>query len=254
MLKPRIIPCLLIKDGELIKTKNFKDPKYIGDPINAVKIFNEKNADELVFLDITASSSGKEPNYDLIKKIVRECRMPLCYGGAIKNIKQVTKIIEYGVEKIAISSASIDNPQLLSDIAIEIGSQSLVVVQDIKYLNDTEEYTIFSKNGTSNTNLTISERIKYLEELGVGEVIINSIDRDGMMIGYDLNLINKVMEKSRIPITFLGGAGSLDHLKEVVKEHKFIGLAAGSLFVYKGRFNAVLINYPSRSEKNKIYQ
>ena len=253
MLRPRIIPCLLINEDELVKTKQFKNPKYIGDPINAVKIFNEKKADELIVLDISASSLSKEPNYELIRKLVRECRMPLCYGGGIKNIDQVNKIIEYGVEKISLSSAALENPDLLSRISKEIGSQSLVVVQDVKYSKKVDDYEIFSKNGSINTNQKISDKIKYFEDLGVGELVINAIDYDGMMQGYDLNLIEKIIKITSIPVTFIGGAGNLDHFREVINKSRYIGLAAGSLFVFKGKFNAVLINYPSEEDKKKIY-
>ncbi len=253
MLKPRIIPCLLIDNDELVKTKNFKNPKYIGDPINAVKIFNEKKADELIVLDISATFQNKEPNYELIKKLVKVSRMPLCYGGGIRKIDQVNKIIEFGVEKISLNSAACENPSLLANISKEIGSQSLVVTQDIMYLKNINDHIVFNQNGLSNSNQKIIDKIKFFEDLGVGELVINSIDCDGMMQGYDEKIIDKIMKISNIPVTFVGGAGNLEHLKQVIFKNRFIGLAAGSLFVYKGKFNAVLINYPSEEDRMKIY-
>jgi cyclase len=252
MLRPRIIPCLLIKNGGLVKTVNFTDPKYVGDPINAVKIFNEKEVDELIVLDIDATVFGKEPNYTLIKNIATECRMPLCYGGGVKTIEQVEKIINLGVEKVAISSAAIQNPELISTAAARVGSQSIVVVMDVKKTGLRRRYELFTKNGLDKTGINPSEFAKKVESLGAGEVVINSIEQDGAMKGYDLDIVKEIRASISLPMTVLGGAASLDDMAGLIKEYGVIGASAGSLFVFKGKYRAVLINYPSQAEKNLL--
>ena len=252
MLRPRIIPCLLIKNGGLVKTVNFDNPKYVGDPINAVKIFNEKEVDELIVLDIDATIHGREPNYSLIKNIATECRMPLCYGGGVKTIEQVEKIISLGVEKVAISSAAIQTPELISTAAARVGSQSIVVVLDVKKTGLRRRYELFTGNGLQKTGLNPVEFAKKVETLGAGEVVVNSIDQDGTMKGYDLNLVKVIRESITLPLTVLGGAGSLDDVAELIRAHGIIGASAGSLFVFKGKYKAVLINYPSRTDKDTL--
>lgn len=251
MLRPRIIPCLLVHEGGLVKTMRFRDPKYVGDPINAVKIFNEKEADELMVLDIDATTSGNEPNFRLIGQFAAECRMPLCYGGGIKTVEQVKKIIGLGVEKIAISSAALDNPKLITAIAAEIGSQSVVVVLDVKK-------TLFGKhevcthNGSKSTGRSPVEVARQVENLGAGEIVINSVDHDGRMKGYDLDLAAKVRESIGLPMTVLGGAGSLADIEQLISTCGVVGAAAGSLFVFKGPYRAVLISYPDQAQKEDI--
>lgn len=252
MLSPRIIPCLLIHNKGLVKTVNFKNSKYVGDPINAVKIFNEKEVDELIVLDIDATRENKEPEYKLIEQLAQECRMPLCYGGGIKTVEQAKAILSLGVEKIALSSSIINKPELVSEISAQVGAQSVVVVLDIKKKLLTGKYEIFTHNGTLKHKVDVFSFIKQLEGLGVGEFVINSIDYDGQMKGYDLTLIKKVKSMVTVPLTVLGGAGSLDDIKNVIAQHHLIGAAAGSLFVFKGRYKAVLINYPSEYEKLEL--
>jgi len=252
MLYPRIIPCLLVHNGGLIKTVQFKNPKYVGDPINAVKIFNEKEVDELMVLDIDASTNGKEPNYALIENLAFECRMPLCYGGGIKTVQQASRIFSLGVEKIAISSLALEDLGIVADIAHEVGRQSVVVVLDVKEDNKGPVYTVYKKNGTINTYIDPIGFCKKLEDIGVGEIVINSIDRDGTMAGYDMSLIHQVRDVVSIPLTALGGASSLDDIGQLIHEYGIIGAAAGSLFVFKGKFRAVLINYPTQSEKEVL--
>ena len=251
MLRPRIIPCLLVKDKGLVKTVNFKNPKYVGDPINAVRIFNEKQVDELMVLDIDASAIGREPDYKMIGHLAAECRMPLCYGGGVKTVTQAQNIFSLGVEKIAISSAALENPNLVAEIAKQVGSQSIVVVLDVKK-RLLGGYDIYTHNGKNKKSVNLFEYVKELESLGAGEIIINSIDNDGVMKGYDLSLIDKVRKLINLPMTVLGGAGSLEDIGELIKEHKIIGAAAGSLFVFKGIYKAVLISYPSKEEKDKL--
>lgn len=251
MLRARIIPCLLVHNKGLVKTTNFKDPKYVGDPINAVKIFNEKEVDELIVLDIDASVENRAPNFDLIKNLAFECRMPFCYGGGITSVEQAKKIIELGAEKIAISSSGINDPSLIKNIGIEIGIQSVVVVIDVKKKGILfgGGYDIYTKNGKEKAKIKLKDFIDLLNKIGVGEIVINSIDNDGMMEGYDLPLISMLREWTNFPITALGGAGSAIHIKELINKFKIIGASAGSLFVFKGKYKAVLINYPNREEK-----
>ncbi|MDQ1339447.1 MAG: imidazole glycerol-phosphate synthase subunit HisF [Campylobacterota bacterium] len=252
MLAPRIIPCLLVHNKGLVKTVKFKDAKYVGDPINAVKIFNEKEADELMVLDIDATAQNREPDYKMIENLAVECRMPLCYGGGIKTVEQATRIFNLGVEKIALSSGAIENPKLISDIAKEVGNQSVVAVIDVKK-RMFGGYDVYTHNGTKKSKVDLENLIGKLQSLGVGEIVINSIDNDGIMKGYDLSLIEKIKPLTDVPMTVLGGAGSLDDIKTLIEKFGIIGCSAGSLFVFKGKYKAVLINYPNKIEKAKIY-
>lgn len=251
MLLPRIIPCLLIKDRGLTKTVRFDQPKYVGDPINAVRIFNEKEVDELIVLDIDATVEGREPAYKLIENIAAECRMPLCYGGGIRNVEQAERILGLGVEKVAISAAVVKNPGLITELATRIGSQSVVVVLDVKRKSD-REYTLFTHNGKRSTGKSATEFAVLAEKLGAGEIVINSIDNDGVMQGYDRNLIRLIRTAVSLPMTAIGGAGTLKDIGDLIAEHGVIGAGAGSLFVFKGSYRAVLINYPNASEKQAL--
>jgi cyclase len=252
MLRPRIIPCLLLRNGGLVKTVRFSDDKYVGDPVNAVRIFNEKEDDELIVLDIDASAAGAEPNFKLIGQLAVECRMPLCYGGGIKTVEQASRIIGLGVEKIAISSAAVENPTLTSAIAREVGSQSVVVVFDVARRSSGTDYDVRTHNGRNKTGKVASELIAQAASLGAGEILVNSIDRDGTMQGYDLALARSARAMTTLPMTVLGGAGSLAHVGELIEACGVIGAAAGSLFVFKGAYRAVLINYPSLAQREEI--
>ena len=253
MLRPRIIPSLLIHDRGLVKTVNFKNPKYIGDPINAVRIFNEKEVDELAIFDIDATVLNKEPNYKLIENLAQQSRMPLCYGGGVKTVEQAQKIFGLGIEKIALSSAICQNPNLITEIAEKVGSQSVIAVLDVKK-KLLGGYEVYTNNGKKATGIEAIQFVEKLESLGAGEIIISAIDQDGIMKGFDLNLIDKIRQKITIPLTVLGGAGCLDDIKKVIKTHGIIGVAAGSLFVFKGKYKAVLINYPNKEEKEKLFK
>lgn len=253
MLRPRIIPSLLYHDKGLVKTVNFKSPKYVGDPINAVRIFNEKEVDELAFFDIDATTLNREPDYVLIEKLANQSRMPLCYGGGVKTVEQAQKIFGLGIEKIALSSAVIQNPELVTQIADRVGSQSVIVVLDVKK-KLFGGYEVYTHNGTKATGINPIKFAQDVEQLGAGEIVINSIDQDGVMKGYDLNLIDKIAEVISIPLTVLGGAGTLSDIEKVIDKHGVIGVAAGSLFVFKGPYKAVLINYPTQKEKNTIFK
>ena len=251
MLRPRIIPCLLVRNKGLVKTLQFKDGKYVGDPINAVRIFNEKEADELMVIDIDATSSNNEPDYKMIENLASECRMPLCYGGGIKTLEQSQRIFSLGVEKIALSSAAIQNPSIVSEIASTVGSQSVVVVLDVKK-KMFGGYDLYIHNGKKNININPVDFAIKMEKEGAGEIVINSIDNDGVMKGYDLDLIGKVRNSISLPLTVLGGAGNLEDIGGLIQKYGIIGAGAGSLFVFKGKYKAVLINYPNWEEKDSL--
>ena len=252
MLRPRIIPSLLIHDNGLVKTVNFKKPQYVGDPINAVRIFNEKEVDELAIFDIDATVNGTEPNYSLIERLANQSRMPLCYGGGVKTVEQAQRIFSLGIEKIALSSAVLQNPSLITQIADRVGAQSVIVVLDVKK-KLLGGYEVYTHNGKKATGINPLKFVEQAQRLGTGEIVINSIDQDGVMKGYDMTLIDRVREKISLPLTVIGGAGSLEDIAKVIDRHGVIGVAAGSLFVFKGVYKAVLINYPTKAEKEKLY-
>lgn len=255
MLRPRIIPCLLVHKGGLVKTQGFKAPKYVGDPINAVKIFNEKEADELIVLDIDATANGAEPNYALIEKLAAECRMPLCYGGGITTAAQAARIIDLGVEKVAISAAAVSNPGLLTEISAAIGRQSVVAVIDVRKRASlfAKGYEVCTHNGKTVHKQEPIALAKSLQSAGAGEIVLNSIDLDGEMKGYDLTIAKQLRAELSVPLTVLGGASSLDDMGALVRACGIVGAAAGSLFVFKGRYRAVLINYPTSAQKDALY-
>jgi imidazole glycerol-phosphate synthase subunit HisF len=252
MLRPRIIPCLLVRDKGLVKTVKFGEGKYVGDPLNAVKIFNEKEVDELMILDIDATVQERGPDFELIRNIAIESRMALCYGGGVKTVEQAKKIISLGAEKVALGSAAIENPVIISQIAKAVGTQSVVVVIDVKYRGIFKKPEVVSHNGCKTTGLSPAQFAIKCEELGAGEVVINSVDKDGMMNGFDTKLIREVRDSISLPITILGGASSLEDISDAIKEFGVIGVAAGSLFVFKGKYKAVLINYPNAVEKKAV--
>ncbi len=250
MLRPRIIPCLLIHNGGLVKTTRFTEPKYVGDPLNAVRIFNEKEVDELVVLDIDATRLGREPDYRLIASLAAECRMPLAYGGGVSKVEQFERLVSLGVEKVAISAAAVHNPALIAEAARRVGSQSVVVVIDVK--QQAGHYKAWTHNGRQAVDVDPIQLARRAQAEGAGEIVINSIDRDGVMQGYDLDFLRQVRAAVSLPLTGLGGAGSLNHVAELIRDLGVVGAAAGSLFVFKGKFRAVLINYPSRAEKDRL--
>jgi cyclase len=253
MLRSRITPCLLVHKKGLVKTVEFDNPRYVGDPINAVKIFNEKEVDELIVIDIDATVEGRGPDFNLIKNLAFECRMPFCYGGGITTVDQAKKIISLGVEKVAISSAALSNTQLLKDIGNAIGKQSLVVVLDVKKKGLFGNYELYTHNGKKSSKYKLKEYLTILNEIDIGEIVVNSIDEDGKMKGYDFKLYDIVRDFTSMPMTILGGAGSLDDIRVAIERYKTIGVSAGSLFVFKGKYKAVLINYPDRATRNEMY-
>lgn len=247
MLRSRLTPVLLIQDGGLVKTVEFSKPKYVGDPINAVKIFNEKEADEIVVLDIDATVKGKEPDFRLISKLAAECRMPLCYGGGVNSVSHAKKLIKLGVEKVAISSSFLNNPNLVREMADAIGSQSVVCIIDYckRASMFGSNYQVLTHNGKIKHNIDLIDLVKRAHELGAGEMVFNSIDHDGLMSGYDLSFIKMLKGQVSLPATFLGGCGSYEDMQNVTDIWGTAGIAAGSFFVFKGKYRAVLISYPS---------
>ena len=239
----RVMPCLLLRGRGLVKTRKFKDPVYLGDPVNAVHIFNEKEVDELVLLDIDASREGREPDYELVAEIAGECFMPIAYGGGIKTLDQVRKLIRCGVEKIVINSAATESTEVIRAAADLFGSQAVVGAIDVKKTL-LGGYKAFSKSGTVEVKIKLEDYVGNLLAAGVGEIFLNSIDRDGMMMGYDLQLIRHVANMVNVPVVACGGAGTVQHLKEAVKEGGATAVAAGSMFVFHGKLRGVLINYP----------
>lgn len=237
-----------------MKTQQFGSPKYVGDPLNAVRIFNEKEVDELIVLDIDATVEGREPDYRLIESLAVECRMPLCYGGGVTRGDQAQRIIQLGAEKVALSSALVARPELAGELAALVGGQSVVGVLDVRTDPKTGRFEVYTRNGRERVGHEAGALARRLEECGVGEIVVNSIDRDGMRNGYDLPLIERIREVVTVPMTALGGAGSPHHVREVIERHGVIGVAAGSLFVFKGTYRAVLISYPNRTEKLSLME
>lgn len=260
MFRPRIIPCLLLKDKGLVKTVQFKDPRYIGDPINAVRIFNDREADELIFLDILASgragisSSQGESSiaFELIAKISRECMMPLSYGGGIATIDDITRLFTIGVEKVIINSQAVENPELVREAGETFGNQSIIVSIDARNHHD-DSYEVISRGGTKPTGKDALGYAMEMEAAGAGELMITSIEKDGTMSGYDIPLIKIIADSVNIPVIAAGGAGKTEDLKRAYTEGHASAMAAGSLFVYHGRKKAVLINYPKRTELEAVF-
>jgi cyclase len=245
MLLIRYIPCLLLKDNGLVKTVNFKNPKYVGDPINTIRIFNEKEVDELIFLDIEATPKNREPNYKLLSEIANECFMPLAYGGGIKTFEQAQKIFNIGIEKVAINSALHSNLGLVKQIAEVYGSQAVIGVIDVKK-NFFGKNQIVSNSAQDKHKYSISEWVSKLEEAGVGEILITSVDHEGTWNGLDLELIKQVTSISKVPVIAHGGAGNVNHLINGIKEGGANAIAMGSMVVYQKKDFGVLINFPDR--------
>tara|TARA_B110000008_G_scaffold208943_1_gene207784 strand:+ start:31 stop:825 length:795 start_codon:yes stop_codon:yes gene_type:complete len=252
MMRLRIIPCLLIHNGGLTKTVRFAEHKYVGDPLNAVRIFNEKLVDELIVLDIDASRNNAPPDMHLISELAAECRMPLCYGGGVTTCEQIEQIVSLGVEKVALSSTAVANPEVIGKAVERVGSQSVVVVMDVKKTGFLRSYEVVTHNGTRKASMTPAEFAQNVQLAGAGEIIVNSVDNDGKMGGYDLKLIDLIYGSIEIPMTVLGGARSLGDVEALGKRYPVIGAAAGSMFIFKGKYRAVLINYPTLDEKREL--
>jgi cyclase len=252
LMRPRVIPCLLLLNKGLVKTRKFKEPTYLGDPINVVKIFNAKEVDELVFLDITASLESRKPPFEYLSEIATECFMPLGYGGGVRNIEDIRKLFNIGIEKVSINSYSVLNPSFIKEAADSFGSQSIVVSIDVRK-GLLGRYTVCTHSGTKNTKLDPVQFAIEMAKMGAGEILLNSIDRDGSMEGYDLDLIKRVSESVDIPVVACGGAGNIIHLANAVNKGGASAVAAGSMFVFQGPHRAVLISYPTENELREAF-
>lgn len=247
MYQSRVIPVLLCNlEGSLVKTQKFKKPVYVGDPVNAVKIFNDKEVDELIFLDITATAQGRKPNIKYIKEIATEAFMPLCYGGGLNNIDDIRSVIKAGIEKVSINSALEKDPDLITRTADLLGSSSTVASIDVKK-DFWGKYRVAVRNAAKNLSIPVLEFAQMLEAKGAGEIVLNSVDRDGVMEGFDLPLIEEISRQVNIPVIACGGAGNVAHLKQAI-DAGASAVAAGSMFVFQGKHRAVLISYPSQTE------
>jgi len=246
MLKTRVIPCLLLRGQGLVKTTKFKDPKYVGDPINAIKIFNDKEVDELILLDIMASKEGRGPLFEVIKEVASECFMPLAYGGGLRTVEEVRKVLKLGVEKVVFNTTAWRDPQILKDASREFGAQAIVASVDVrrKLLG---RYEVVVSGGAQGTGMDPVEYARRMEDAGAGELFLNSVDRDGTMKGYDLNLIESVVKAVSIPVVAAGGASSLDDFR-LAAGSGAAAVSAGAMFVFHGPHRAVLITYPSQAD------
>lgn len=247
MTKARVIPVLLLKGKGLVKTVKFKNPVYVGDPVNAIRIFNDKGCDELMLLDITATAEGREPNFRLIEEIASECFMPLGYGGGVRTVEQMGRILHSGVEKICINSAALSDPDLVRKGAERFGAQAIVVSIDVRK-KLFGGYEVYGRSGGKGTGKNPIEYARAAVAAGAGEILINAIDRDGTGIGYDLDLVRSVAEAVDVPTIACGGAGGISHMREAVMTGHASAVAAGSMFVFHGKHRAVLISYPSSAE------
>jgi cyclase len=246
MILPRIIPVLLLKNNGLYKTIKFRQPKYVGDPLNAVKVFNEKEVDELIMIDFTASIEKKKPSFELIENVASQCFMPLCYGGGINSMDDIKQLIQSGIEKTALNSKAAEDPSFVEKAARLFGSSTIVISIDVKK-NLFGKYEVFILSGTKVLKTRPEKFAKQMEDCGAGEILLNSISNDGVMNGYDLEVIKAVSSSVKIPVIACGGAGNIYHFKEAY-DNGASAMAAGSFFVFHGKHRGVLISYPSQDE------
>lgn len=252
MFRPRTMPCLLLCDGGFVKTEKFKSPRYIGDPVNVINLFNKLMADEIILLDIHASRDGREPDIDLIAHLAEECTAPLCYGGGVTSIEQIKAIFEAGVEKIVLNTALKTHPGLIEEAASLFGSQAVIVSIDVRKKRF-KGYQAYVKHGKLPLKKDPVTLAKEVTALGAGELLIHSIDKDGTMSGYDLDLIKQVSHAVSTPVIACGGAGSREDLLRPVQDAGCSAVAAGSLFVYKGQERGILINFPPQKELEALF-
>lgn len=251
MLRTRIMPCLLLKDGALVKTMKFKDPGYIGDPINAIRIYNEKEVDELIILDITATLENRPPPFKVLSEIASECFMPVTYGGGVRDLETIRQILSLGIEKVAINSYASKNPDFVQAAAERYGSSTIVVSMDVRRtLLGKNEVAI--RSGKKGTGINPVKYAVQMEKLGAGEILLTSVERDGTQSGYDIELIRSVTNAVGVPVIACGGAGKIEDFRAAVHEGGASACAAGSMVVYFGRNRAVLINFPQRKKLEVI--
>ena len=252
MISTRVLPCLLLKGQGLVKTVRFRDPVYVGDPRNAVRIFNEREVDELLILDITATSENRPPKFELIREIVSEAFMPVAYGGGIRNVEDAQRILALGVEKIVVNTYGIEDPSFVGKAAQLFGSQSVVVCMDVKH-DWRGKQAVYSNGGRKRSRFAPVAFAQEMEANGAGELIVNSIDRDGTMQGYDIDLIKSVTDKVNVPVIACGGAGNLDDCVRAIRDGGASAVAAGSMFVFYGEHRAVLISYPTQDTLRRLF-
>lgn len=253
MIQARVIPALLLKGQGLVKTIKFKNPRYLGDPINVVRIFNDKEVDEIVLLDITATPEKRGPHFEMLKNIASEAFIPLAYGGGIRTMDDVHTLLGIGIEKLILNTSAVENPALVHEIADHAGSQAVVVSMDVKK-NFLGKYEILTHCGQKKTGLDPVKHAVEMEKMGAGEIFVNSIDRDGMMQGYDIELVKKIADAVSVPVVACGGAGNLNDVAKVIKQGHASAAAAGSIFVFQGPLRGVLISYPTYQELKKLLE
>lgn len=254
MLNSRILPLLLLDEGRLVKTVNFEHPKYVGDPLNTFRIFNEKEVDEILLLDISASRMGRGPDFSLLERLSSEIRMPFTYGGGITSPREVERLVSLGIEKVAISSAFFGDESVVVESARIVGSQSVaVIVNSFRNRGGEVGWAVLNSREKRREALDVVEVAERAELCGAGELIINSVDRDGTKSGFDFELLSILRSQLSIPLTIAGGASSAKDFSRGNKEFGPLGMAAGSLFVFTGKFDSVLIQYFSRSEREAIF-
>jgi cyclase len=251
MMRTRVIPCLLLRGEGLVKTRKFRDAAYVGDPINAIRIFNEKEVDELMFLDIAASREGRGPSLRIIQDFASECFMPVGYGGGIRSLADAQQVLALGIEKIVVNTLALRRPELVAEIATKFGSQAVVVSIDAQQRRPSG-YEVIAAGGTQKTGLEPAAYARRMVSLGAGEILITSIDRDGTQSGYDLTLVREVADSVSVPVIACGGAANLTHFGEAANEGHASAVAAGSMFVFHGKHRAVLISYPAREELERV--
>ena len=251
MLETRVIPCLLLKDESLVKTVKFSKPAYIGDPINTVRIFNELEVDELIFLDIEATKKRRKPNFKILQEIANECFMPLAYGGGIRTIEDAQRIFTIGFEKIAINSYAMENPKFVTQLAEIYGNQAIIGSIDIKK-NFWGKSVVVTRAGTKKNKISAVQWAKQLEEIGAGEILITSVDKEGTWDGYDVELTRSIAEAVKIPVIAHGGAGNLKHIEEVIKKGGASAVGLGSMVVYQSKGMGVLVNFPDKEKLERV--
>ncbi len=247
MLSVRLIPCLLLDGRGLVKTVRFKDPTYVGDPINAVKIYNDRFVDEIIFLDINASEERRGPDFEQVANIVSESFIPFCYGGGVRSVADADRLFALGVEKVAVNTAAVRRPELVAELAQRFGSQSIVAAMDVRR-ELFGRHVLLTGRGRRKESVTPLEHARRMAAQGAGELFVNAVDRDGSMQGFDEELVGVLVDAVNIPVIACGGAGSLADVRALVERTRVSAVACGSLFVFKGKHRGVLINYPSRRE------
>jgi cyclase len=252
MLATRLIPCLLMSNGALVKTVRFKNPTYVGDPVNAVRIFNQKEVDELILLDIEAKTHKRGIDYETLEKVVSECFMPICYGGGVNTLEDMRRLFNLGVEKISLGAAAFENSDLIRQASAEFGNQAIVVTLDIKK-GLLGGYSVRIHQGAKDTRMNPIDAARHFEELGAGEILLYSIDRDGTWSGFDLKLIHDVTSAVRLPVVVSGGAGSLEDIRLAVQKGGASAVAIGSMAVFQGKDLGVLIKFPSRKDQEAVF-